>query len=134
NGVYDGIQPIVEGSNGLLQMSLATDIMRGNQWGGTSGLKAYIISPDEADIGNYWRYHYTAIKNANTAIDNIPKVDMDENKRNDLIGQAKFLRALLYFNLVRTFGEVPYVTSEFTSLTSLKVPRNTVDEIYNGIV
>lgn len=133
-GAYDGLQIIVSIANGPLQLSLATDVMRGNQWGGTSGLKAYVISPDDADIRNYWSRHYIAIKNANTAIENIPNIDMDERVKADYVSQAKFIRAWLYFNLVRTFGKVPYVTGEFTSLTALKVPRNSVEEIYEGII
>ncbi len=133
-GVYDGLQPLVAGSNGPIQLSLATDIMRGNQWGGTSGLRAYIISPDETIIADYWRQHYYAIKNANTAIENIPGIDMDEAHKNELVGEARFIRALLYFNLVRTFGAVPYVTAEFTSLKELHVARTEVATIYDGIV
>lgn len=133
-GAYDGLQIIVGIANGPLQLNLPTDIMRSNQWGGTSGLRAWVISPDESTIRDYWSRHYIGIKNANTAIENIPKVEMDEARKADYISQAKYIRAWLHFNLVRTFGAVPYVTSEFTSLTALKVPRNSVDEIYEGII
>lgn len=133
-GAYDGLQIITSVANGPLQLNLPTDIMRSNQWGGTSGFRAWVISSDESMIRDYWSRHYIGIKNANTAIENIPKVEMDEELKADYISQAKYIRAWLHFNLVRTFGAVPYVTSEFTSLTALKVPRTPVEDIYDGII
>ena len=46
----------------------------------------------------------------NLALENIPGVDMDELEKNALLGEAQFLRAYWYFNLVTTFGRVPLVT------------------------
>ncbi len=55
-----------------------------------------------------WIDIYVAIKDANNVIKRVPEIaDMDEELRQRLVGEARFLRALHYFNLVRCFGEVP---------------------------
>lgn len=56
-----------------------------------------------------WLQCYSGIGRANTAIINIPAIEMDEQIRARLVGEAKFLRALYYFNLVRFYGDVPMI-------------------------
>lgn len=77
-----------------------------------------------------WKGYYVGIFRANLAIDRIPTVpEMDENLRNRLIGEAKFLRAHFYFNLVRWFGDVPLLTEPFPSEFSIeRSPKNLVYE------
>src|SRR5690606_17233792 len=57
-----------------------------------------------------WAGHYQAIQSTNIVIEKIQPVAMDENLKSRYSGEAKFLRALMYFNLVRVFGGVPLVT------------------------
>lgn len=66
-----------------------------------------------------WRQSYDGINRANVAIDNISNNPaLSSQKDKDLVNEAKFLRAVLYFNLVRWFGDVPLVLHETTTLTS----------------
>lgn len=66
-----------------------------------------------------WRQSYDGINRANIAIDNISKnPNLSTQKDKDLVNEAKFLRAVLYFNIVRWFGDVPLVLHETTTLTS----------------
>jgi len=86
-----------------------------------------------------WRQSYSAISTSNTAIDRIAKIDganISEAVRTRLINEAKFLRALHYFNLVRWFGGVPLVLAELNSLNpeDLYVAKATEDEVYQQIV
>ena len=84
-----------------------------------------------------WIKHYVAVNRSNFAIENISNMGNDQIKddaRKRLIGEAKFLRALAYFNLVRVYGGVPLVLKQTTSLDGLEVPRNTVDECYEQII
>jgi hypothetical protein len=60
-------------------------------------------------VRQMWQRNYSGIARANTAILNIPNINMDEVLRNRLVGEAKFLRALYYFNLVRFYGDVPMI-------------------------
>jgi hypothetical protein len=85
-----------------------------------------------------WKQSYSAISASNIVIDRVPKIDgskISEAARERIIAEAKFLRALHYFNLVRWFGGVPLVLSETTSLTNeaLHIPKSTVEEVYAQI-
>ena len=46
-----------------------------------------------------------------------------------ILGQAKFLRALFYFNLVKTYGGVP-IRPEIEMVDNLVVPRSSAEEVY----
>lgn len=83
--------------------------------------------------GNPWSLSYTGIQRCNVAIVHIPNIDMDPDLRARYVAEAKFIRALHYFNLVRFFGGVPVVTDEIVSLDNVNVSRNTVDEVYAQI-
>ncbi|TDW48975.1 putative outer membrane starch-binding protein [Flavobacterium sp. 270] len=83
-----------------------------------------------------WRQIYAGINRANVSIDNIPKVTGSDVVKTRLINEAKFIRALLYFQAVRLWGGVPIVLHEPTSIAveSLKSKRATVDEVYTQII
>ena len=81
-----------------------------------------------------WRDHYEGINRANLAISKIPNINMNVDERNTLVAEAKFIKALLYFNLIRYFGDVPYKESETTSLNDLNIPRTPVATIYENMI
>ncbi|WP_431242366.1 RagB/SusD family nutrient uptake outer membrane protein [Flavobacterium sp. P21] len=83
-----------------------------------------------------WRQIYAGINRANVSIDNVPKVAGTEAVKTRLVNEAKFIRALLYFQAVRLWGGVPIVLHEPTSieLESLKSKRRTVEEVYAQII
>lgn len=92
------------------------------------------VGPINSLITSFWETSYRGIDRANTVIDRVPGVSGDENEKKELIGEAKFLRALFYFNLVRLFGDVPLKLEETTSLSDLKLKRSDKSEVYNQIV
>ena len=51
-----------------------------------------------------WIHHYQTIFRANQVIANVPKISMDATLRNRIVGEARFIRALMYFNLVNMYG------------------------------
>ncbi|MBN8824663.1 MULTISPECIES: RagB/SusD family nutrient uptake outer membrane protein [unclassified Spirosoma] len=69
----------------------------------------FYIKTTNPFISGRWNDSYTAIARYNTILDKIGGVSMDENLKNRYIAETKFLRAMVYFNLVRTFGDVPLV-------------------------
>ena len=73
-------------------------------------------------VYSIWIKHYVAVNRSNFVIENISNMGSDQIKddvRKQLIGEAKFLRALAYFNLVRIYGGVPLVLKQTTSLDGL---------------
>ena len=89
--------------------------------------------PENSFNTNYWMRSYAAIARANFAIHNIPNAEMTEDARNKLIGEAKFLRALFYFNAVRFWGDIPLVTKN-ESLEDAFIGRSPKSEIYALII
>ncbi|MEI6948397.1 RagB/SusD family nutrient uptake outer membrane protein [Paraflavisolibacter sp. H34] len=82
-----------------------------------------------------WKQSYDAINVSNIAIDRIAAIDagkITESLRLRLTNEAKFLRALHYFNLVRWFGAVPIVLHETTTLDAgtLAVEKSSEEEVY----
>jgi starch-binding outer membrane protein, SusD/RagB family len=94
----------------------------------------YTFTPSHNYIYQSWGNAYVAINRSNGVIARVPGVAMDTTLRNRIVGEAKFLRALNYFNLVRLFGGVPLETAETTSLDSLQKPRASAAEVYTLII
>jgi hypothetical protein len=58
-----------------------------------------------------WQHHYQAIFRANQVIEKVPGIDMDAAERDRIVGEGKFIRALLYYNLVTLYQNVPLITT-----------------------
>jgi hypothetical protein len=76
-----------------------------------------------------WGGYYQGIFRANTAIQEIPNIDMDEALRARLVAENKFLRAYFYFFLVRAFGGVPLLTEPLEP-GEFEQPRASADEVW----
>ncbi len=97
---------------------LASDNMMNNQLGAIDNdqLAGFSYNAENANLMEIWRVHYKIIFVANMAISRIPAIEMNEVTKKRLINEAKFLRGLMYFNLVRIFGNVPMLTGESNPL------------------
>lgn len=92
----------------------------------------FAIQPTNLFVGYAWKEHYTAINRANVLIDKVTEASwLDEQTKQNYIAEARFLRALMYFNLVRYFGGVPIVLHDGEGEGA---PRNSIDEVYGQIV
>ncbi len=95
----------------------------------------YNIAPANNWTSSPWTWSYIAIQRCNVAIARIPAIAMDETIKKRYVAEAKFIRAMMYFNLVRFYGGVSLVTTETLSTQSdqINIPRSSVDETYNLI-
>ncbi|MFT4031498.1 MAG: RagB/SusD family nutrient uptake outer membrane protein [Siphonobacter sp.] len=86
------------------------------------------------NVSTGWSNAYATIAYCNAILDNIDNVTMTDAAKAQYVGEAKFLRALMYFDLVRMFGGVPLVlksiTTEAEAYTYL---RSTDTEVYTQI-
>ena len=102
---------------------------------GTILTELYNINSTETNIGNFWRQMYFGIERSNIVIDAAPSVDMDPNKRKNIIGQAKFLRAYYYYLLVTRFGDTPLKLKLSTEMgTDFNIPRSPIKDVYEYII
>jgi len=98
-------------------------------------LDFFTIQPNNSLIASTWKDNYIGIQQANIILSRIDKIsDMTDALKSSRKGEMKFLRALMYFNLVRTFGDVPLVLKETTNVNDyFGQPRTPVSEVYTAI-
>ncbi|MFL5788446.1 MAG: RagB/SusD family nutrient uptake outer membrane protein [Flavisolibacter sp.] len=58
-------------------------------------------------VTSVWQDDYIGINRANQVLDNVPAITMDETAKQQLLGEAKFLRGWFYYNLATIYGNVP---------------------------
>jgi hypothetical protein len=83
---------------------------------------------------NQYSSFWVGIARANSVIANVPKINMDITKRDAIIGEARALRALYYFHLVRTYGDLPLIIDEVKTKSDFSKPRSDVNQIYDEII
>lgn len=104
-----------------------------NRWRGIESLTATASQFDEITTP-LWKGAYGSINNANIIISNLNGSDgISVEKLDEYEGQARFMRAFSYFNLVRWFGEVPIITTENQGVAD-EVGQSSIPEIYDLIV
>ncbi len=82
----------------------------------------------------YWTTNFRGIANANLAIAKIPEIPMDEAAKKKYLGEARFLRALYYYDLVRIFGSIPLITEPINLKSPELYPdQATPEQIYKQI-
>ena len=103
--------------------------------------KAWIINtggmtPDEMKGLNFWKDYYNNIKDCNIFFSNLENLEtIQEPRRSWVIGEATFLRAYYYMELVNSYGGVPLITREFKlDDPNMMVKRNSFEECANFIV
>jgi len=98
------------------------------------GTATYVAA--NSRVQKIWQQLYYGINRANIAIDNIPAIQFDTTQRARLVRESKFIRALLYFNLVRLYGDVPLVLHNPTSInvSNLLVARTPSSAVYAQII
>ena len=85
-------------------------------------------------ISNFWQYRYKGILRCNVAIERISQSPMaDEAKKNRMVGEARFLRAYFYFELVRNFGGVPLITGFLMPEEIQGITRSSTEDVYKFI-
>lgn len=88
-------------------------------------------TPRTGFLNGKWQNGYNAIQRANLAIRSIGEAPIGETVKNQMVGEAKFLRGLIYFHLLDYFGGLP-LYDETTDLekdfNDLMLPRSTAEE------
>jgi hypothetical protein len=101
-------------------------------------MDALTFSSTDVSFLDVWRARYEGIYRANNALFYLEQLTIEENLKNRLIGEVKFLRALFYFDLVRCYGGVPLVTTKIDindtqTINDVVYNRKTKQETYSLI-
>lgn len=142
NGINGAYQPLQWAK--LYNMRMWTsDIWAGNSLtgagGGTDGIETtqianFITNTSNAAALDVWRGPSPGILRCNLVLANVPKMNIDANLKNRILGEAHFLRGLYYFILVRLFGDVPLVTEPVDASSNLRPARTSKTIVYDTIV
>ncbi len=90
--------------------------------------------PDNSSVAGLWRSLYRGINRANYVLDQVPGiVDPAFSDQNSIMAEAKFIRALNYFHLVRYWGDVPLLTSPTKTTDNILVSRTPQEQVYSLI-
>lgn len=134
-GVYNKYQSILPRNWTLFEMS--TDNMYRSQYITVGGLEQMDLVNYQSSndiFKNFWQSSFNGIFRANSVLKYLDVPDDYVGTRKDqLEGEAKFMRALFYFDLVRAFGGVPEVTKLLSVEESREIPRASQKEIYDLI-
>lgn len=81
-----------------------------------------------------WSGCYRGIGRCNAVLDNVAGIDMDEELKSRIIGEAKFLRAFFYHRLNELFNGVPLILSEPNADEQASLPRSSHEQVFNQII
>ncbi|HEY4155717.1 MAG TPA: RagB/SusD family nutrient uptake outer membrane protein [Puia sp.] len=95
----------------------------------------FTVQSGNTSITGEWGANYDCINLCNAIIDRAPNVDMDETRKQQMIGEALFIRAHAYFLLVQDYGGLPLRLHETVSLSGdNNLARSSVDSVYLQII
>lgn len=81
-----------------------------------------------------WNKAYVVISRANAILDQVDAAGFSQNSKRLIAGQARFMRALAYFELVRYYGEVPVYLHLINNTKEIYVKKSPVQDVYNLII
>ena len=95
-------------------------------------METFSYTPRTEELNSYWKLQFKGITQCNLVLDNIVKVNMSEGSKNQIIGEALFLRSYYYFLLTQVFGDVPLYL-KVTPPDQLKIKKISKADIYKQI-
>ena len=132
NGVYRRLSDSWVTGYNIKQ--IPNDLLKRASWDEASGLSNFTYGSENTYIAGMWQNHYAVIKDCNSVIDNVTANKEKINNWERYVGQAHGIRAFLYFDLVRWFGDVPLVLTDTKSLDGLEVTRTPQKEVFRQII
>lgn len=137
NGTYSALQENNVYGNWYVFAEIPSDNTR-NQLSGSvttqNEFDLFYIDTQNSMIAAFWQAAYNVISRANTVLDRIDGISMDAELATRCKLECKFIRALMYFNLVRVYGDVPLVLHEITIKESYDYLREPKDKVYEQII
>ena len=101
----------------------------------TVNFKLLAVGSDNTRLAETWRSLYNVVAQCNYVINTLP--EKAEGVEGDIVlrsvGEARFMRALAYFYLVRIWGAVPIIDNNEAYIFDAQVPRHQVSDVYRFI-
>jgi starch-binding outer membrane protein, SusD/RagB family len=91
------------------------------------------VNSTNGNLASMWALLYDGITRCNLVLKKVPPIEMDKNKQLRILGEAKFLRAYYYFELVNIFGDVPIVLDPLNP-NQLQIAQSTEQQVYETVI
>jgi hypothetical protein len=91
------------------------------------------VATDNGNLEQVWVVYYEGISRANKLLDNIDGINMDAERRNQIKGEAKFLRAYFYYWLVNIYGDIPVHLTTPTA-EGMQKAATPADEVWSTVI
>jgi len=91
------------------------------------------ITTTNGNLENVWVLYYEGISRANWLLDNIGGIDMDQERKDEIMGEAKFLRAYYYYWLANIFGNIP-VHITVPTVPEMQKAATPYAEIFSNVI
>ncbi len=141
NGAYDALQltglyNLYIPAIGEIPSDNTFDEVPANDGGRYGELDEFKVITSNEVITDIWRDAYLGIQRTNVILNRIGAISFSSERIKEArIGEMKFIRALLYFNLVRIYGDIPLVTQETLDPTTyFGQGRTSTEEVYLQIL
>lgn len=137
NGIYNVVS-FISTDNALWIFGdvASDDAIKGGLPGDQSDiqfLEEFNYSNNNGFLEKMWKHYYEGISRANYLLYYGKDINMDPVLKDRILGEAKFLRAYLYFNLVNIYGEIPIKINPPLNEGEINKPKSTVEAIYDQI-
>ena len=137
NGAYSSLQEGDIYGNWYVFGEIPSDNTR-NQLSGSvttqNEFDQFYIDTQNSMIANFWKAAYKVINRTNTILGRIDGIEINTELANRYKLECKFIRALMYFNLVRVYGDVPLVLKEISISESYDILREPIENVYNQVI
>jgi len=118
---------------------LASDDMLGGGGANDKAMQAMdmMLNYGTDMTNDFYQIRYEGINRANTLIEALNNVDMDEDTKNQSLGEAKFMRAYFYYELASMYNRIPLVTtpetpSDYSAPTSAAIWGQILQDLYEA--
>jgi hypothetical protein len=137
--VYNGIRPPWNPGSGAYETLTDIAVDQPETHDRRDGIRQYIDGTMSGDnittLTNVWNDEYSYIRKANIFFEKVETSEIVPTVLEPMKGEMHFIRAWMYFDLIRSYGGVPLITNSFQlDAQSFDVPRNTFDECVQFIL
>jgi len=106
--------------------------------GGNSGdqsdiqfIEDFSYLPSNGYLNDLWTHYYEGITRANYLLYHISNIDMNADRKQEIEGEALFMRSYYYFHLVNVFGEIPLKLNPPLNISEVHVAVGSVESVYD---
>jgi hypothetical protein len=134
-GAYNALQSANAYSNQTIANPgvLSDELIHSGSFPTVKEMDVNDVLPENVTLQTYWQAYYSGIFIVNVLLERIENITIDPAAKNVIIGQAKYIRALSFFDLAKVYGGIPLPTASDLTVSST-LPRSSISEVYAFLI